>query len=83
MIIIPINLDYFLAYDVFVQVLIVLGFITLVTVPFWILSRIIRGIARFIRSKRNPISRRRRRQWNETRDRIYRQMNGEEQERNG
>ena len=83
MIIIPINLDYFLAYDMFIQVLIVLGFITLVTVPFWILSRIIRGIARFIRSKKNPISRRRRRQWNETRDRLYKNLYGEEPEQKG
>ena len=76
MIIIPINLDYFLAYDVFIQVLIVLGLLTLVSAPLWILSRIIRGIARFIRSKKNPISRKRRRRWNKTRDRIYQSIEG-------
>ena len=75
------DIEYLLTLDIFIQILIVLGLITLVSVPLWFLAFFIKRIARFIRSKRNPISRKRRRNWNKTRDRLLQNLNDKDLER--
>ena len=59
----------------------ILVLVAVVVIPIWILKRIIGGIVRLIRGKRHPISRKKRRQWNKTRDRILKDIENSAKER--